>query len=61
MTMTWPDLGYTLFMVSQYYTNPNSNYIVTVIQILRYMYNRLYYRLTYTKSQPEFVSYINAN
>ena len=54
MTMIRPDLRYVLSMVSQYYRNSNSSQVVTIIQILRYVRDTLYYGLIYTKGQPGF-------
>lgn len=59
MTMTSPDLGYALSIVSQYCANSNSTHVTAVIQILRYVQSTLHYGLTYIKGQPGFVSYIN--
>lgn len=61
MTMTHSNLGYTLFMVSQYCTNPDFTYVAAVVQILRYVHGTLHYGLIYTKSQLGFVGYTNAD
>ena len=61
MIMTCPDLGYALSMVSRYWANPNSTHVTAVVQILRYVHGILYYSPTYTKSQPGFVDYTDAD
>ena len=61
MTMTRPDLGYALSMVSRSCTNPNSSHVAAVVQILRYARGTLHYGLTYTKGQPGFVGYTDAD
>ena len=61
MTMTRPDLGYALFMVSRYCANPHSTHVAAVVRILRYVCGTLHYGLTNTKGQPGFVGYTDAN
>ena len=61
MTMTRPNLGYALSMVSRYCANPNSTHIAAVVQILRYVRGTLHYGLTYTRCQPGFVGYTDAD
>ena len=61
MTMTRPDLGYALSMVSRYCANPDSTHVAAVVRILRYVRGTLHYGLTYTKGQPGFVGYTDAD
>lgn len=61
MTMTCPDLGYTLSIFSQYYANPNSTHVAAIVEILRYKRGTLHYSLSYIKSHPRFVKYTDAD
>lgn len=61
ITMTCLYFRYALSRVNQYYANPNSTHIAVVIQILRYVHDILHYGLSYTKSNPKFVRYTDAD
>lgn len=60
-TMTHLDLGYKLDIISQYYVNSNSTYVIMVIQTLRYVHDSLYNGFIYIDSKSKIVNYTNIN
>lgn len=55
------DFRYVLSIINQYCANFIAIYVVAVVQILRYICDKLYYDLIYTKDLSKFVDYTNAN
>ena len=60
MTMTRPDLGYALSVLSRYCANPDATHIKAATRLLRYVRGTLSYRIHY-EGTTGFVGYTDAD
>ena len=52
LTITRPDISYTVHQVSQYLSTPRSTHYAVVLRILRYLKGTLFHDLFYSAQSP---------
>ena len=52
LTITRPDISYTVHQVSQYLSTPRSTHYTVVLRILRYLKGTLFHDLFYSAQSP---------